>query len=247
MPGAFPKKLPIVYDSDRKNELTRLAKRLKQSFKDLSLLDCALTHSSFVNESGGNVQDNERLEYLGDSVLGLIVNEYLFHKYPTYAEGELARIKSFLVSESSLAAVAVACQIGPALLLGRGEKNSGGAERPSNLANALEALIAAVYLDRGLKQARKFVLDILAEQMEKALIESRDPKSRLQEYVQKTMRQTPSYELLQESGPDHSKEFTCGVIIDGRELARGQGSSRKSAERSAAEKALTVLQREEMS
>ncbi len=227
---------------ERRRELTSLADRLGFKPRELGLLEQALTHSSFVNESGGHIQDNERLEYLGDSVLGLIVNEYLFLRYPDYAEGELARIKSSVVSERALAGVGLEARLGEALLMGRGERASGGDARPSNLADALEAVIAAVYLDLGYEVAREFVLGLLTPRIDEALNHARDPKSVLQELTQKKSGRVPDYRVVSESGPEHAREFVCGVWIDGKEIARGKGASRRKAERAAAGIALKKMQ-----
>lgn len=200
----------------------------------------ALTHSSFGNEQDEPVQDNQRLEYLGDSVLGLIVNESLYHKYPDSSEGQLARMKSILVSEASLAEAAHQIDLGSQLFLGKGEKASGGAGRKSNLADALEAVIAAVYLDLGYPMARDFTLSVLKPQFERIETPESivDYKSRLQEKLQKRFKKPPVYEMTSESGPDHRKEFICIVKLENRELGRGRGHSRKKAEQDAARHAL---------
>jgi ribonuclease-3 len=224
----------------RRKQLLAFSRRIDYSARDLTLLDQALTHSSTRNETGHRIPDNQRLEYLGDSVLGLIVNEALYERHPDFAEGELARIKSAVVSESSLAPVGASLGLGALLTMGRGEESSGGGERSSNLADALEALIAAIYLDRGLPAARKFVLKSLAGVL--ASFEdpgaARDSKSVLQELVQKQSGKRPIYEIVSEAGPDHERVFECRVLIDGREAGRGRGASRKRAEQLAASNAL---------
>lgn len=230
---------------ERRRELVAVCRRLRTSFKKLDLLDLALTHSSFRNESGGT-QDNQRLEYLGDSVLGLVINEHLYRSRPGFAEGELARLKSALVSEASLARIAAEMGIGSALRLGRGERSSGGEKRISNMADALEAVIAAVYLDRGLESARRFVLRHFQNAINQLADPSRvrDPKSRLQELVQRKARTRPVYELVDSRGPDHEREFTVRVLIGGKEFGRGAGGSRKLAEQSAAAQALARAEKE---
>ncbi|MCR9142759.1 MAG: ribonuclease III [bacterium] len=227
----------------RRKELLAFSRRIDYSPRNLALLDQALTHSSTRNEIGHRIPDNQRLEYLGDSVLGLIVNEALYDRHPDFAEGELARIKSAVVSESSLAPVGAELGIGPVLTMGRGEESSGGAERSSNLADAFEALIAAIYLDRGLPAARKFVLQSLAGVLESFEDPgaARDSKSVLQELVQKHTRKRPVYEIVSEAGPDHERVFECRVLIDGREAGRGRGASRKRAEQLAASNALETM------
>ena len=219
-------------------------RRLSLNLRDLALLDQALTHPSFANErKAEGYRDNQRLEYLGDSVLGLVVNEHLFQRYPGYGEGRLARIKSVAVSEDSLAEIALKLGLGAVLRLGRGEEGSGRRRRPSNLADAYEALLAAIYLDRGLKAVREFVLAHLSgpmEELDDPAIAA-DPKSILQERTQKLFHSLPDYELISESGPDHRREFVVRVSIEGRELARGVGRSRKRAEQEAAAKALSTF------
>jgi ribonuclease-3 len=230
-------------EPSRIRDLQEFCERNNIRFKDLHLLDQSLTHSSFAKEPGRSQKDNQRLEYLGDSVLGFIVNEFLYRSYPDYQEGALARIKSAAVSEKTLSGAARAIRLGSILRMSRGERNSGGARRPSNLADGFEALIAGIYLDRGISATRKFVLNLLQKKIEslskpgKAL----DPKSALQEMIQKRSHTVPVYELVGQGGPDHKREFTCRVLVQGLEIARGQGSSRKRAEQQAAQRALEKL------
>ncbi len=219
-------------------------------FRNLDLLDQALTHSSFRNEGGAGrpkIEDNQRLEYLGDSVLGLVINEYLYASHPDYPEGQLARIKSSVVSEQALAPIGADLGLGQVLRMGRGEASSGGAERSSNLADGLEALIGAVYLDRGLNGARKFILGRFQPLMDAFddPRDARDAKSRLQELVQKRIHRRPVYELVSESGPDHRRVFECRVLVGGKETGRGTGRSRKRAEQAAATDALERMQKKE--
>lgn len=232
-----------VLPPTRRKQLLEFSRRIEYSVRDLTLLDQALTHSSTRNETGHRIPDNQRLEYLGDSVLGLIVNEALYMRNPGFAEGELARIKSAVVSEFSLAPVGAAIGIGPMLAMGRGEESSGGGERSSNLADAFEAVIAAIYLDRGLPAARKFILKSLAGVLESFEDPStaRDSKSMLQELVQKQSRKRPIYEIVSEAGPDHERIFECRVLIGDQEAGRGRGASRKRAEQLAATNALESL------
>lgn len=204
----------------------------------------AVTHRSFVNESGRTVKDNERLEYLGDSVLGLVVNEYLFKAFEEYQEGKLAKIKSAVVSEATLAKIAREMSLGEYILMGRGEEHSGGRERPSILANTLEAVIGAVYLDSGLKMSRKFVLSLIRDEIDSVndLSYMRDPKTALQEYVQKKYKERPVYQVVEERGPDHMKEFTVRLIINGREIVTGEGPSKRKAEMNAAKASLKKIE-----
>lgn len=225
----------------RARQLSALQNRIKVKFKEKSLLNNSLVHRSYVNESGnGKIDDNERLEYLGDSVLGLIINEYIYNRFYDYPEGDLAKIKSAVVSETTLAKIARELNLGSFLLMGKGEELSGGRDRTSILANSFEALIGAVYLDSGLKNCRKFVLSLLKKDIERidSMTYLRDPKTTLQEYVQKKYRERPVYEVVEETGPDHRKEFIVRLMIDGKEAARGKGSSKRKAEMYAAE---TVL------
>ena len=228
-------------EPDRIKILKKYSSRWKLKIRELGILDRSLTHSSFLNESGRKIGDNERMEYLGDSVLGLVVNEYLYLEYSDMPEGEMARIKSAVVSESYLYRVATSMDLGAVLRMGKGERTSGGATRPSNLSDALEALIAAVYLDQGMDAARNFILGFIAEEIDAARNKARDPKTELQEYIQKMTRTTPTYEVVSESGPEHSREFECRVLVQGVERARGTGSSRRRAEREAAARALEAF------
>jgi len=217
---------------NRYRQLSKLQNIIKVKFKNKSLLNRALTHRSFVNESGSVDDDNERLEYLGDSVLGLVVNEYLFKHFEEYPEGNLAKIKSAVVSEETLAKVAKAMNLGSFIFMGKGEEQSGGRQRSSILANTLEAVIGAVYLDSGLKESRKFVLSLLKKDIERIdnLTYLRDPKTTLQEYVQKKYKNRPIYEVVDELGPDHEKEFIVKLIINGKTITSGRGSSKRKAE-----------------
>ena len=217
-------------------QLDKLQRIIYVKFKNKSLLKRALTHRSYVNESGKSARDNERLEYLGDSVLALVVNEYLFKHYEDYKEGNLAKIKSAVVSEVTLAKVAKDLNLGGFILMGKGEESSGGRDRPSILSNTLEAVIGAVYLDSGLKSSRKFVLSLFKKDIERIdnLTYLRDPKTTLQEYVQKKYKERPLYEIINERGPDHNKEFTVKLIINGRDIISAKGSSKRRAEMNAA-------------
>ncbi len=218
--------------------LAALQNRIKVKFKDKSLLGNSLIHRSYVNESGnGKMNDNERLEYLGDSVLALVVNEYIYKRFYDYPEGDLAKIKSAVVSETTLAKIAREINLGSFLIMGKGEELSGGRDRTSILANSFEALIGAVYLDSGLKCSRKFILSYLRKEIERIdnMSYLRDPKTTLQEYVQKKYKERPVYEVVEEKGPDHRKEFIVKLIINGKEAAIGTGSSKRKAEMNAAE------------
>lgn len=228
----------------RLKQLSLIQSLIHVKFKDKNLLNRALIHRSYVNESStGKIKDNERLEYLGDSVLGLIVNEYLFKRFEDYPEGDLAKIKSAVVSEPTLAKVARDIKLGNYLLMGKGEELSGGRDRSSILANSFEALIGAVYLDQGLKECRNFILSLLKKDIERIdrMTYLRDPKTTLQEYVQKKYKDRPVYEVMEENGPDHKKEFIVRLIINGTEVSRGTGTSKRKAEMTAAEHILKKI------
>ncbi|MCX7678862.1 MAG: ribonuclease III [Spirochaetes bacterium] len=227
----------------RYRQLDSLQKKLRVKFSNKSLLNRALIHRSYVNETNATVRDNERLEFLGDAVLALVVNEYLFRKFEDYSEGDLAKIKSAVVSESTLAKVAMQLNLGSYILMGKGEEHSGGRFRESILANTMEAVIGAMYLDAGLKATRKCVLSLLKKDIERIdkLSYLRDPKTTLQEIVQKKYKCQPVYEVVEEKGPDHLKEFTVRLIINGKEVSRGTGNSKRKAEVEAARIVLEKL------
>ena len=228
---------------NRLRQINKLQSILKIKFRNKSLLNRALTHRSHLNEAGPGARDNERLEYLGDSVLALVVNEYLFKRFEKYPEGDLAKIKSAVVSEATLFKVARELNLGSFLLMGKGEELSGGRTRPSILANSLEAVIGALYLDSGLKDCMKLVLSLLKSDIERidSMESYRDPKTTLQEYVQKKYRERPLYEIIAESGPDHQKQFTVRLVVAGKSVAEGTGASKRGAEMEAARKALEMI------
>ena len=233
----------------RTRQLEKLQSVLGIKFKDKRMLERALIHRSYLNEHLPEMADNERLEYLGDSVLGLIVNEYLFKHFENYQEGELAKIKSVVVSEETLAEVAHNLNVGSFLLMGRGEETTGGRDRASILANTLEAIIGAYYLDSGLRDARRFVLGFLKKHVDRIdrMTYQRDPKTALQEYVQKKYKERPLYEVIEETGPDHNKEFSVRLLINGKEIMTGSGSSKRKAEMSAASTALKMIEKGDIS
>lgn len=216
-----------------------LEKVVGYSFKDPKLLKQALSHKSFASESGTAVY-NERLEFLGDSVLAAVVAHQLYAEYPDEPEGTLSKKKSLLVSRPSLAAWAEELGLGAHLFLGVGEESTGGRTRQSLLANALEALIGAIYLDGGYQAAAAFIREWCARR-HRSLLET-DHKSRLQELLQKRHKSPPAYELESQAGPDHDKTFSVLVRIGPRELGRGTGKSKKEAEQAAAWDALSRMQ-----
>jgi ribonuclease III len=230
----------------RSRQLVKLESILNIKFNDRRILNTALTHRSFINETGNDVKDNERLEHLGDSVLGFVISEYLFKRFQEYQEGNLAKMKSVLVSDESLAVVSAQLNIGGFIHMGKGEEHSGGRDRISILANTLESLIGAIYLDQGLKQSRKFILKHFKQKIEKVSLQATltDPKTQLQEYVQKKYKKSPVYEVTDEIGPAHRKEFIVRLIINGREVSRGRGGSKRKAEMRAALDALETIDKD---
>ena len=225
-------------DSDA---LAALEGRLGHSFSDRSLLEQALTHRSAANEQGSALQ-NERLELLGDAVLGLLVVESLYRRYPARAEGELARAKATLVSAGALAGYGDALDLGAHLRLGVGEARSGGRRKASLLADAVEAVLGAVYLDGGVEPARRLVDDYLAWSDEGAEPAWIDPKTALQERVQARGWPLPVYAIVDASGPEHDLRFTCVVEVRGEIAGRGSGRSKKAAQQAAAAAALAALE-----
>ena len=227
-----------VLEKHRKQELLIFQKRAKCKFKNIDLLDIAFHHRSFSNEHNGNAANNERLEFLGDSVLGMIVAAELYRIHPDKPEGDLAKIKAAVVSEDSLFSLALDLGIDAYLMLGHGEELSGGRRKKALLADALEALIGALYLDSGFKVVQRFVLAVIAPQMD--LVEQnkhryRDYKSLLQEYAQKHYKVIPKYVLIETSGPDHDRVFQVKVLIKASEYGPAYGKNRKEAEQAAAE------------
>ena len=222
-------------------EYDELERRLDYRFRDRGLLEHAFTHRSHAHEdASGGAADNESLEFLGDAVLGLIVADLLFREFPHFREGEKSKVKATLVSTASLAVVAERLGLGAYLLLGRGEEKTGGRQKLALLADACEALIAAIYLDGGLDEASRIVLGELAPDL--ARIRSpeflRDYKSMLQEHIQSTGRPRPEYVLVDSAGPDHDKVFHVDVRVAGETLGSGSGRTKKDAEQEAARLAL---------
>ena len=207
-------------------------------FKNPELLEIALTHTSYANESRTPVKHNERLEFLGDSVLQIVSADYLFHAYADRPEGDLTRIRASLVSEGALFQFAQEIGLGEYLRLGRGEERCGGRTRPSVVSDAFEAVIAALYLDGGMEAARNFILPFITE----GKTAEDDYKTRLQEVVQQDPSAVLKYEVTGETGPDHNKQFTVCVWRNGELLAEGRGRSKKAAEQHAAKVALEKLQ-----
>ena len=221
-----------------------LEQKLSYTFHDRTLLEGALCHSSYANEHRAvGARSNERLEFLGDAVLGLVTADYLYHKHPDLPEGDLTRIRAALVGEASLHEAAQSLGLGDYLKLGRGEESGGGRQRPSILADATESVFAAVYLDGGMEEARAIIHRVLLDREREEVVEERrrDYKTALQELVQRTPGHTITYELEQELGPDHSRVFVMEVRLDGETVGRGEGRSKKNAEQAAARSALEQL------
>jgi len=220
-----------------------LAARILPEMTDLLLLSRALTHRSYLNEHPEAIEDNERLEFLGDAVLDFVVGAWLYNRYPEMPEGDLTRMRSALVHTEQLAAFAEELGIGKAMRLGRGELQAGGQNRPGLLCDVFEAIIGALYLDQDIEGVRKFLDPILVKAAEDILLNHKDedPKSKLQEWAQGKGYPAPSYITRSSSGPDHSKMFEVDVYINGIVYGTGTGSSKQAATKQAAAKALENL------
>ncbi len=216
-------------------------------FRNISLLQNALTHSSYANERYRNsLMSNERLEFLGDSILGMVVAEHLYRSFPDRPEGELTRMRADMVCETALAAVADRLQLGQHVLLGHGEARLGGRTRNSILADAVESVIAACYLDGGMSVAETFIRSFILCDVPAERLRNTDYKTALQELVQQKKDQVLCYELIAESGPDHDKQFTVSVSLNGNVVGTGSGRSKKRAEQDAAHAAIQKLFPEKM-
>ena len=211
-------------------------------FKNITLLQNALTHSSYANERWhDSLMSNERLEFLGDSILGMVVAEYLYRNFANRPEGELTRMRADMVCESSLARIAEQVNLGKHLLLGHGEEQGGGRNRPSILADAVESVIAASFLDGGMAAAEGLIRRFVLCNVPVSKLKNLDYKTSLQELVQQKKNQQLSYQLTGESGPDHDKEFFVDVLLNGAVVGKGTGSSKKRAEQDAARAAIEAL------
>ncbi len=220
-----------------------LEEKLGYTFQDPSLLENALTHSSRANESRGTLSSNERLEFLGDSILGMVVADHLYRNHPDLPEGELTRTRAALVCEESLVEVAQELNLGEYLKLGKGEEAGGGRNRPSIRADAVEAVLAAVYLDGGIGSARKIVQKYILSREAAGLTKPHDYKTALQELVQRESGQVLQYRLTGEEGPDHDKRFFMDVTLNGKSIGSGTGRSKKEAEQMAAQAAIQALEK----
>lgn len=225
------------------NEFEDLLKILNIKFKDLKILEQAFYHRSYLNEAKQNIESNERLEFLGDSILSLVASEFLFTDRSQDTEGELTNLRAYIVKTKSLAEAAKKLNLGKHLHFSRGEELSGGRDNPQLLANTYEALLGAIYLDLGLETVEKVIKQTLLSLFEKELKMGppKDAKSNLQEIAQEKYKQSPIYKLLESKGPDHAKQFVVAVYLQGKLLGKGRGSSKQIAEEQAASEALQRL------
>lgn len=236
-------------DSIRKQALNEFISSLDIEIKDISLLNLALTHSSYVNEhKEKKLKSNEKLEFLGDAVLGLIISDYLYKLYPDFTEGDLSKVKGRIVSAASLYKKGKEVKIGEYLLLGKGEAISGGRYRSSSVADAFESLIGAIYLDNGIKKTTDFILKYFAEEIDKIRIEKEDKdyKSKLQELTQSKYKCAPVYRVVTEKGPEHKKIFEIEVLMNNGVIGKGSGRSKKEAQQSAAKSALDKMEQKDI-
>jgi ribonuclease-3 len=245
VPGlkVFEGQIAPTLTSQRKKELLQFEKLSGIRFRRLELLNLAFCHRSYANEQSNTIGNNEKLEFLGDSILGLVIAEYLYTSLPDKNEGDLAKIKSFVVSEHSLSEVAKKLSIHTFLLLGKGEDYSGGREKKTLLADAFEAVLGAIYLEAGLKGAKRFIMRFLKPEINKVLEDKhhKDYKTLLQEHVQKIYKAYPKYQLIKKTGPDHAKIFWMEVVVQGKTYGPGEGKNKKEAEQKAAKLAWEAL------
>ncbi len=235
----------MKYNCSFKDKLSIFEEKINFKFNNIDILINALTHSSYANEHKGKYYEhNERLEFLGDSVLNIIVSDYIYKKYPYYPEGELTKLRAAIVCESSLAFISRQINLGEYLILGKGEETTGGRERDSVLADAFEALLGGIYLDGGLEKAKEFFINIFKKNVvfleeEKDLFF--DYKTKFQEIFQKKFGSKIEYTIEKEEGPDHDKVFYVDVVVDNKILGRGLGKNKKEAEQMAAKEALNGM------
>lgn len=225
------------------NELIKLQNLLKLNFKDTKILQTAFYHRSYLNEVKQDISSNERLEFLGDSVLSLVIAKFLFSKRSTDSEGDLTNLRAYIVKTKSLARAAKELNLGKYLHLSRGEEIGGGRQNPQLLANTYEALLGAIYVDCGFDTVQRVIKETLLTHFEKEITQGppKDAKSSLQETVQERFKESPIYKILQTRGPDHAKQFVVAVYIKGKEMGRGKGASKQIAEEEAATQALQRL------
>ncbi|MBQ1977878.1 MAG: ribonuclease III [Ruminococcus sp.] len=222
--------------------MIELERKIGYTFKNNEILNTALTHSSYSNEVGKNVKCNERLEFLGDSVLSLVVTNFIFLNFSQFPEGDLTQLRASLVCEKALYKFAKIIDLGSFIKLSRGERHGGGADRPSILSDAFEALIAAIYLDGGYDEAAKFVMTFIEPEIKNIKKKPvKDYKTTLQEIVQKNPGEKLEYRMVSESGPDHDKHFVAEVLLNSNSIGKGGGRSKKEAEQQAARVALELM------
>ena len=240
---SYLEKAPSL-SAERERELFSFINSIGLTFSDYRLLNLAFTHTSYANECRGKVDNNERLEFLGDSVLGMITAEYLFSFFTRFHEGEFSKIKAVVVSEESLSEIALSIHLEKYILVGRGEKSQKGELKKAILADCMEAVIAALYLDQGLETAKRFVLSFIPAQVEKMLenkLSYKDYKTELQEYLQKRRGKVPRYMIVSQTGPDHDQTFSVNVKLGTKVFGPGTGRNKKAAEQAAARIALIAL------
>ena len=232
-------------NKERKEQLARFQGIIGIRFKNLGLLDTALSHKSYINESDSNLENNEKLEFLGDAFLGFVISDYLYNQNLYFREGTLARIKSYVVSESSLHRVGKKINIQKYLLIGKGEEKSGGRYRKALISDSVEAMLGAYYLDAGYKQARKLVERLFQDEIIKVEQNrhEKDYKSILQELVQKKFKSMPQYSIVNTEGPEHKRKFYVKVRVKKKSYGPGIGASKKEAEQNAAGIALNTLKK----
>lgn len=226
----------------KESDIGILEKGLNYSFKNINYLKTALTHSSYANESKVKISSNERLEFLGDAVLSIVVSDYIFSHCPDFPEGDLTKLRASLVCEKSLCKFSKMLNVGDFLKLSHGEENSDGAKRPSILADAFEAIIAAIYLDGGIDNAREFILRFVLPEIKNPKQKTfKDYKTQLQEIIQQNKEETIKYVLTDQIGPDHDKRFWVEVCLNNNVIGKGKGKSKKEAEQHAAKEALELM------
>ena len=226
----------------KESDIQMLEKNLGYNFNNLNYLKTALTHSSYANESKAKFDSNERLEFLGDSVLSIVVSDYIFFKCPDFPEGDLTKLRASLVCEKSLCKFSKILNVGRFLRLSHGEANSNGANRSSILADAFEAIIAAIYLDGGLEKARDFILKFIIPDIKNPNFNTfKDYKTQLQEIIQQNHNEIIKYTLVDQIGPDHDKRFVVEVSLNNNVIGKGKGKSKKEAEQEAAREALKLM------
>lgn len=222
--------------------MNELQSKIGYTFKNIGYLNTALTHSSYANEVKNGTKCNERLEFLGDAVLSIVVSDYIFLNCPNLPEGDLTKLRASLVCEKSLCGFSKSLEVGKYLLLSRGEQHSGGRNRASILADAFEAIIAAIYLDGGMEEARKFILKFVVPEIKNPKPKSfKDYKTDLQEIIQQNPEEVLEYVLVGESGPDHNKHFVVEAHLNSNVIGKGGGKSKKEAEQQAARQALELM------